>query len=311
MTDQEKLSGQLTQVDASSKLASKIEPRILELTDLEGRYIESHSVVKISDFFIKGVANVASPAQILDGGTEIATAHVDETGHFETELFHQSLGTHIYTVLDEFGQESSPWVVTIAAVDQLLIESVIGPNDETIENGSSTVHNDLRFTGRGAPGKVVDLLDNGIVLRLLNVAGNGHWSAHLTGLKPGNHKFVARELNGKESAPWLIEIEKPASLSIQFGYGQGNHQPINDGETTTQTEIVLVGTAKPYEFGRILSDAHEMVIYDANEFGIFVAPITGLIPGYSYRFVCRSESEPNRQSEPWTIKVASSKLPQR
>ncbi|VVN39479.1 hypothetical protein PS619_05299 [Pseudomonas fluorescens] len=311
MTDQEKLSGQLTQVEASSTRASKIEPRILELTDLDGNYIEPDSVVTVSDFFIKGVATPARPADILDSRTPIAPVLVDATGHFTTELFNQSLGTHVYTVLDESGQESSPWVVTIAALDQLLIESIKGPDDQPIGNGSSTAHTDLRFIGKGVPGQVVELVDNGIVLRLLNVDNSGHWSAHLTGLKPGKHKFVARELNGKESAPWHVEIEKPALLSIQFGYGLGNYQPIKDGETTTQTAVVLIGTAKPNEFGRILSDAHEGVVFEANEYGVFITPIKDLLPGDSYMFICRSESEPDRHSEPWMIHVASEKLPQR
>ncbi|CAI8789488.1 DUF4198 domain-containing protein [Pseudomonas sp. IT-347P] len=309
MTDQEKLSGQLTQVDASSKRASKIKPAILQLTDLDGHYIESGSTVEIVDFFVHGVADRPGPAQILDGGTLIANAQIDEHGRFKQVLLGQNLGVHAYTVRDESGRESSSWEVNIET-DSVVIASVKGPDQKWIDSGSSTIHNELTFFGKGVRGQVVELLDNDIVLQLLKVNDSWHWHALLTGLKPGKHQFVARKLNGEESNHWHVEIEKPASLSIQFSYGEGNHQPINNGETTTQTEAVLVGTAKPYESGRILSDIHEGIVYKANEHGVFVAPVKGLVPGHSYRFVCRSESEPNRQSEPWAIKVASSKLPQ-
>ncbi|WP_322843546.1 hypothetical protein [Pseudomonas sp. B33.4] len=309
MTDQEKLSGRLTQVEASDKRARTIEPRILELTDSNGTYIESGSIVQVSDFFLKGVATSKTVVHILDGGTAIASIVVDETGHFVAELFQQSQGFHEYTVLDLDGKESSAWSVTVDERRQTSIEYVVGPNNELIENGSSTTHNSLQFAGWAPPRQVVELVDNGIVLRLLNVAETGHWSAHLKDLRPGNHKFIARELSGKESAPWEILIEKQALLSIQFGYGQGNHQPIEDGETTLQTAVVLVGTAKAYEHGRILSDVHDGVDFDANQYGIFTALVEDLQPGFSYTFICRSG--PDRVSEPWKIQVASSKLPQR
>jgi hypothetical protein len=306
MTDQEKLSGRLTQVGASSKRASAVEPRILELKHLDGKYIPPESVIEVSEFFITAVGTERSTADLLDGGITIAAVKFDETGHVTTLLSHQSVGTRVYTVRDEFGQESSPWVITIA-LGQLLIESVKGPDGQLIENGSSTAHTDLSFVGNGPSNQVVELVDNGIVSRLVNVDLTGHFSARIQNLKPGPHKFVVRALNGKESAAWDVEIEKPALLSIQFGFGQGNHQPIEDGETTTQTAVVLVGTATPHESGLILSDAQEGVEFIANEYGIFNALVENLLPGLSYTFVCRSYSD--RQSAPWTIKVASSKLP--
>lgn len=309
MTDQEKLSGRLTQLDVSGKRASNIHPRILELTDLEGNFIEPGSAVEVRDFIVRGVVTPSSIAQILDRGTHVIHVVADQTGHFIADINEQSPGMHAYTVRDDMGQESDPWPVTIIRAEQVLIETVQGPDDQFIENGSSTVHDDLRFVGKGVPGQVVDLLDNGTVLRLLNVDNNGHWSAHLTGLKPGNHKFIARELNGNESAPWHVEIEKPALLSIQFGYGQKNYQTIKDGETTMQTAVALVGTAKPGECGRILSNVHEGVDFEADQRGVFVALVKDLLPGFSYTFVCRSE--PDRHSEPWKITVVSSKLPQR
>lgn len=310
MTDQEKLSGQLTQLDISGKPSINNEPWILELTDLNGNFISPGStVVEVHDFLLRGVVNPFSTFTIFDGEKYINSGASDDTGHFTAEVANQPAGEHAYTVRDDIGRESANWPIAIIGADQLLIESVTGTDGQLIENGSSTVHSHLKFVGRAAHGKVVELLDNGIVLRLLNVDVSGHWSAELTGLKPGSHKFIARELNGKESAPWHVEIEKSALLSIQFGYGQGNYQPINDGETTTQTTVVLVGTAKPYEYGRILSDAHEVVDFEADQHGVFVALINDLLPGFSYTFVCRSAAD--RHSAPWKIKVVSSKLPPR
>lgn len=303
MTDQEKLSGRLTQVkDVSDKRARNIKPRILELTDANGIYIPEGSTTEVRDFLLKGVATAGrSPVTILDAGTSIASADLDDTGHFTAELGHQPLGLHVYTVIDADKQESSPWSVTVVEAHQTYIEYVRGPDDKDIDNGSTTVHKDLRFVGRSTPGQVVELVDNDIVLRLLNVDETGHWSAHVTNLRSGNHTFIARKLNGKESAPWQIRVEEPALLSIQFGYGQGNYQPIENGGTTSQTAVVLVGTAKPYEHGRVLSDVHDGVDFEANHYGVFSALVEGLLPGFSYRFVCRSE--PDRVSEPWEIVV--------
>lgn len=307
MTDQEKLSGKLTGVDASGKRTSSVAPYILKLTDLKNNYIASGSVVEISDFILHGSASPGENVEIRDRGISVASVPVNIDGDLAYVLHEQHGGFHEYTIVDREGRESRSWEVIVDYATQTYIESVKGPDGEPIADGSSTSHTTLYFLGRGVPGHVVEVTSDGTAVRLVTVDDGRHWSANLTDLKPGRHDFTARELNGKESPPWRIEIEKPALLSIQFGLGQGNYQLIKDGETTNQTSVLLVGTAKPNEEGKILSDVHGPVDFQANGFGIINAIVEDLAPGYSYTFVCRSGAD--RTSEPFTIKVASSELP--
>jgi len=144
------------------------------------------------------------------------------------------------------------------------------------------------------------------VLKLLNVADNGHWSAILENLMTGTQNFIARETNGQQSSPWQVHIKELAPISIQFVLGNEHFQLIGNGDSTTDRKVTLVGTANPGETGWIVDYERDLVPFAANDCGVYFATVEGLEDRHH---TFRLRSDRGRVSTPWVIQVVSSKLP--
>lgn len=304
MNEQVKFSEEQPWVQSSNHM-KRTGTQILTITNGEGVAIENGGVSYNADLSFTGSASPNQKAEILDWGVP---AHhpvsVDERGHFSALLADQPPGPHEYSVRTSDGRESSPWQVLVNVSATLKIESVKGPDDEPIENGASTPHNHLRFVGWGIPNQTVDLFDNGELLQTLNVDNTGHWSALVEGLPTGSHEFTARQAE-QESAPWQILLRKPAPLSIQFAFGKPGFQLIANQGSTSDTTVTLVGTANPFERGWIVDYDNKLVYVIADENGLYNATIENLAEKFhTFRF----ESDRNRFSNTWTVRVITSKV---
>lgn len=282
-------------------------PRIHSVTNGDGEFIPSEGTTTNGDLSFIGSAQPNQFAEVLDDGIPVhPPVNVDANGHFSALLVNQKRGLRVYSVKTTDGQQSAMWIINVDVKETLSIESVYAPDGWLIGNGETTFHTELSFTGVATPGKVVELVNNGIVVKLLNVASDGHWSANLTDLDTGTQNFIAREPNGQQSSPWQVHIKEPASISIQFVVGNENFQLIGNHKSTTDRTVTLVGTANPGETGWIVDYHRDLVPFGANDNGVYFATVEGLEENLIHTFRLRSDL--GRLSSPWAIRVISSKL---
>ncbi|UST61690.1 hypothetical protein NF673_13610 [Pseudomonas moraviensis] len=306
MTDQEKLSAPLTPADAPANPATGSGLQIREVTNGRGDFIQDGGISYDSNLTISGSASPREYVEIWDWGQPVTSAYADLQGLFIAKLPDQLRGPHLYTATNVGGVISPPWTVIVEGVTAPVIESVYGPDGEPINDGERTFHNELNFIGLGVPGRRVDLLNNGKVIKLLNIDPNGHWSARLEDLKPGTQVFVARDLTGLESPAWRVVVTKPSVLAIKFVIGQEQFQEIDNQGVTTDRAVTVVGTGIPHETGWIVDYNNNLVPFAVDEHGVYSATIRDLAVNHVHTLRCKSET--GRLSAPWAIRVVSSKL---
>ncbi|WP_095113269.1 hypothetical protein [Pseudomonas sp. Irchel 3H7] len=296
-----------TSVELSSGSTELVAPRILSITNGDDISIPPDGTTTNGNLSFFGSAEPNQLAVMLDNG--IPAHHlvtVDERGDFSALLLDQARGIHAYSVATSDGQVSATWTVEVDVSEKVSIDSVYDAAGRHVGNGETTFQNELNFIGKGAPGKVVELVNNGTVLSLLNVGTDGHWSANIKDLKTGTQNFIARETNGQHSSSWRVLIKQPAPISIQFVLGNESFQLIGNQETTTDRSVTLVGTATPGETGWIVDYHRDLVPFAANEHGVYSAKIEDLKENLVHTFRLRSDL--GRLSAPWAIRVISSKL---
>lgn len=308
MSDQEKLSAPLTPAVATTHSATANAPVIREVTNGKGESIPNGGISNDSKLKISGSGLAGEPVHISDAGRPVAVVSADVQGNFIVALANLQAGQHTYVARSADGVVSPQWTVTVA-IDVLnapVIETVYEPDGKIVPDGQSTFHDELNFIGQGIPGRIVELLNNGTVIRLLNIDSDGHWSANVTGLQPGTQRFIARDPNGLESAPWQVTVNKPTSLTIKFVLGQERFQEIGNQGVTTDRSVTITGTGIPGETGWIVDYQNNLVNFVVDEHGVYSATITDLAVNHVHTFRCKSDS--GRLSAPWAIRVTSSEI---
>ncbi len=308
MSDQEKLSAPLTPAVATTHSATANAPVIREVTNGKGESIPNGGISNDSKLKISGSGLAGEPVHISDAGRPVAVVSADVQGNFIVALANLQAGQHTYVARSADGVVSPQWTVTVA-IDVLnapVIETVYEPDGKIVPDGQSTFHDELNFIGQGIPGRIVELLNNDTVIRLLNIDSDGHWSANVSGLQPGIQRFVARDPNGHESSSWQVEVIKPTALTIKFVLGQERFQEIGNQGVTTDRSVTITGTGIPGETGWIVDYQNNLVNFVVDEHGVYSATITDLAVNHVHTFRCKSDS--GRLSAPWAIRVTSSEI---
>ncbi|KAB2525768.1 hypothetical protein BJN42_15270 [Pseudomonas koreensis] len=308
MSDQEKLSAPLTPAVATTHSATANAPVIREVTNGKGESIPNGGISNDSKLKISGSGLAGEAVHISDAGRPVAVVSADVQGNFIVALANLQAGQHTYVARSADGVVSPQWTVTVA-IDVLnapVIETVYEPDGKIVPDGQSTFHDELNFIGQGIPGRIVELLNNGTVIRLLNIDSDGHWSANVSGLQPGIQRFVARDPNGHESSSWQVEVIKPTALTIKFVLGQERFQEIGNQGVTTDRSVTITGTGIPGETGWIVDYQNNLVNFVVDEHGVYSATITDLAVNHVHTFRCKSDS--GRLSAPWAIRVTSSEI---
>lgn len=308
MSDQEKLSAPLTPAVATTHSATANAPVIREVTNGKGESIPNGGISNDSKLKISGSGLAGEPVHISDAGRPVAVVSADVQGNFIVALANLQAGQHTYVARSADGVVSPQWTVTvdIDVLNAPVIETVYEPDGKIVPDGQSTFHDELNFIGQGIPGRIVELLNNGTVIRLLNIDSDGHWSANVSGLQPGIQRFVARDPNGHESSSWQVEVIKPTALTIKFVLGQERFQEIGNQGVTTDRSVTITGTGIPGETGWIVDYQNNLVNFVVDEHGVYSATITDLAVNHVHTFRCKSDS--GRLSAPWAIRVTSSEI---
>lgn len=305
MTDQEKLSVPLTPANAANNATAVRATMIIAVINGKGEIIPNGGTSKDGNLQIIGTTRPLYEAEVWDGQDYLGTVHPDGDGNFNATLDDQQNGQHSYLIRSMSGEESTPWVVIVDVVKAPVIEAIFEPGGQLISDGQRTFYNELNFIGQGIPGRIVELVNNGKVVQLLNIDSSGHWSAKVTGLQTGTQRFTARDPNGLESGPWWIEVNKPVALSIKFVLGQEQFQLIENQGVTTDTSVTITGTGIPNERGWIVDYHQNLVEFAVDQHGIYSATVENLAVNHVHTLRCKSDS--GRLSAPWAIRVVSSK----
>lgn len=237
---------------------------------------------------------------IIDNGTEIGTAIVDEDGKWEFTPEEPGLGegSHeiVVVIRDPAGNESEPsdppYVVIIdttnpgkpgagtGGIDDALDN--VGPIQGSIGDGEDTDDTTPTLVGTGGtPGNTVIIIDNGIEIGTAPVRDDGTWEfTPNPPLTEGSHEIVVviRDPNGNESEPSdphtiIVDTTAPGKP----GTGTGGIDdvlddvgpitgPIGNGGDTDDTTPTLEGSG---------AEPGDTVIIIDNGVEIGTAPVRG------------------------------------
>ncbi|KHA73413.1 hypothetical protein NZ35_09565 [Pseudomonas chlororaphis] len=307
MNDQVTLSEQRTAVNNPDERMNTI-PVIKTIKNGNGEYIEPGGTSKSPHLIIDGIVAPVQKVELLRHSIPIGDPVIaDGGGNVRFYLANQERGFHEYRLRSSENNVSAGYAVFVDVEEKASISYVTDPEGHLIESGGSTLHSSLSFVGRGVAGTKVKLLVNGKEEQELNVDDRSHWSALVESLVPGSHEFVARGENS-QSDPWNILIRESTPISIQFVLGNENFQLIGNHEPTTDRSVTLVGTANPGETGCVVDYHGKLEPFTANQYGFYYVTIENLEANLAHTFRLRSDLYGNRLSEPWAIKVVSSKL---
>ncbi|SDH82185.1 Ig-like domain-containing protein [Pseudomonas panipatensis] len=199
-------------------------PSIAELLDDHGSVtgpLHSGERTDDSSLTVSGTADANTTVVLFVNGQAAASVAVDASGTWQTELPLSGDGDKAITAKaqDAYGRQgpaSNELDVTLdttapAKPGPVLATDDVGPVTGPIANGSTTDDTTPTLSGKGEPGGVATISDDGTVLGTALVDGNGDWSfTPDQPLADGPHSISATvsDVAGNTS---------PASDALQFG----------------------------------------------------------------------------------------------
>ncbi|MBK5145606.1 Biofilm associated protein A, partial [Budviciaceae bacterium BWR-B9] len=226
--------------------------------------IKHNGITDDSQPTFTGEGEPGNTITIIDNDKELGTTIVDDNGQWTftpDEPLDEGDHSVVAKETDEAGNESKPSDAIDFEVDTTPPEkpeqgdviddegSITGP----IQNGDVTDDSQPTFTGEGAPGNTITIIDNDKELGTTIVDDNGQWTfTPDKSLSDGEHNIVITETDeaGNTSAPsdefeFVVDTSTDSSkLAItgvddQVGSVTGN---VNKGETTDDTRPTISGT---------------------------------------------------------------------
>jgi hypothetical protein len=247
------------------------ETAVVQLQTLERPVIEypSHSDVLVSRLVFSGLGLPGAKIQVADlfnPETPLApVTTVNEFGKWSVEGNTDfPAGPHWVIVQQSLGEETSPWVRSGRFIIEEPPSGFMAPTLDAPLPGAQ-VGLEPMLAGRGVPGALVYVRDNGKELLQTRVGADGRWMAQLPAFAVGKQTLtVVQARYGVWSAPLLPEptlevvqvtdnfaaptVESPASgsaVDIRFwATGRGmpgatvNVHKTNDGQTVYASAIV-------------------------------------------------------------------------
>lgn len=214
---------------------------------------------------LSGTGQPATTVQILDNGTPIGTALVDNNGNWNfTPLTPLPDGAHSFTATasDAAGNTSAASPTFGINVDTLApaaptIASVVdgsGPLTGALVQGQTTDETRPALSGSGEAGATLRILDNGNEIGTVTVGGTGSWIfTPDTPLAEGEHALTvvatdAAGNTGPASDAFTLVVDTiapdaPVIVSITDDVGSVTG-PLIQGQSTDDTRPLLNGTSE-------------------------------------------------------------------
>src|ERR1700722_13561255 len=259
-------------------------PSIDGLTDNVGPNmgpIPKNGTTDDNDPVIAGKGVPGDVVHILDNGKEIGTATVSPSGDWTfkptvplADGAHDITATQTNPATGATSPASAdfPFKVDTSIPPAPSVDSVtdnVGPITGPIPKNGTTDDNDPVIAGKGVPGVVVHVLDNGKKIGTVTVSPSGDWTFKpTTPLADGDHDITATQTNpatgatGPASAdfPFKVDTTIPPAPSIDgltdnVGPNMG---PIPKNGTTDDNDPVIAGKGVPGDVVHILDNGKEI-----------------------------------------------------
>ncbi|WP_439878941.1 hypothetical protein [Pseudomonas prosekii] len=195
---------------------------------------------------LTGTASKGQKVQVLDGttlkGEPIANA---STGVWTLTVSGLTVAAHSFTARVGSGAASAARTLTVTAAAATTITSVKGlPSGAEIPNGGITTETSVILSGIASKGQKVQVLDGGTLKgEPVANATTGVWTLTVSGLTVAAHSFTARVGSGAASAARTLTVTAAAATTITSVKGLPSGAEIPNGGITTETSVILTGTA--------------------------------------------------------------------
>jgi len=152
---------------------------------------------------------------------------------------------------------SRPAKTFILATETPIIKEVIGKNGP-IQSGATYDGDSLEFTGYAPPGMEVEALNGDTSTgKKATVDSEGAFKLILNELTAGPYTIKIKAANGKESSEF--EFRVIADIKLTLDEVADSNGPIEDGDTTYETEVTVKGSANPGDEIQLLDDNNTIV----------------------------------------------------
>ncbi|MGG7671591.1 hypothetical protein ACQ4OE_03930, partial [Pseudomonas sp. WC2] len=271
------------------------EPRTLTVTALVEPTIASvkgsQSNVEIPDggtttetsIVLSGAASKGQKVQVLDGTVSQGEATADATtGIWTLSVASLSVAAHSFTAKALYGSgTSAAHTLTVTAVVEPTISSVKGSQSNVdIPDGGTTTETSIVLTGTASKGQKVQVMDGTASKGEATVdATTGIWTLNVASLTVAAHGFTAKALygSGATSAARTLTVIAVVAPTITSVKGSSNNVDIPNGSATTETSVVLTGTASKGQKVQVLDGATDRGQPTANvTTGIWTQVVSGL-----------------------------------
>ncbi|SFR95211.1 hypothetical protein SAMN05216570_1149 [Dyella sp. OK004] len=215
---------------------------------------------------LHGTAEAGSLVTIYDHGIAVGMAKADEQGAWTVTL-DVILGDGPHNLIANVdGQNSAPFALNIGTHAPAPVISYayddVGSKQGYLSSDATTDDNHPQLQGTAAPGNLVTIYDNGIIIGTTQSDLGGHWTFTpnaVAVLSDGMHSLIA-SVGDQTSAPFVLNVDTHVpvpAISAVYGYG---HQPgyLESGDITDSTHPLLQGTAtagsmvKIYDNGELI-----------------------------------------------------------
>ena len=230
-----------------------------------------------SPFAVKGTGTAGQEVTVSENGQPLGRATVGQDGTFSAAVPAPSAGEHTYALTEAGAGEALNLTVRAAAAAAVpgAGDAVAGTNGGfsvlSPAAGASLPAGAFALNGRGKPGDVLEIFEDGVSLGKVTVGADGGWTLNVPSPAAGAHTYTVRGADGAELGRVPVTLAAAAA-------GTGNcpkafSLSIPDGQTV----------AEPFRFGGQGSGRSYTVTVTRGDhtIGSKVLPLDGTC-GYSY-----------------------------
>ena len=140
------------------------------------------------------------------------------------------------------------------------ITAVVDSAGNPVPNNGTTQDTELTLSGAGPANSVAIIYDNGSAIGTASVISAGTWEKSVTA-ELGAHSFTVSVVGEGVSVAWVVTVTTGLAAPVIISIKDSKGNDIPSGSTTSDTHVILNGTAAP---------DYQVEIYDGD---VFVAAV--------------------------------------
>jgi hypothetical protein len=234
---------------------------------------------------LAGTGEPGSTVQVLVDGQVTGDTQVADDGNWSLELSLVEPGEHILTLqtLDAAGTvvaEAEPVTLSLASAAAEAEEEMAAPTLDMPAGVAELQAGPLTLNGTGAPGLMVQVLADGEIVGITQVADDGTWSLETSMLEPGEHELEIQSFDAF-SGDMVAEAE-PVSVTLAPAVVEATPPTLNLPAGAAELQVgavALSGAGTPGSVVQVVVDDQVAGTAQVGDEGTWSLKIAVIEPG--------------------------------